>query len=73
MTPKTAVVKTNQPGFQRTTNRVTTLSVDFLYSAWAWTFLYRRFRRRNRTSRKGLVVKTFLVKPLFSLDLKVEK
>ena len=49
-----------------------------LYSAWAWTFLYRRFRRRNCTYAAlrlphCLVVKTFSVKLLFSLDLEVEE
>ena len=45
-----------------------------LYFVRARTFLYRHHRRRNRTrpvlpSSNRLVVKTFLVKLLFSLDL----
>ncbi len=49
-----------------------------LYVVQARTFLYRRLRRRNRTrpvlpSSNRLVVKTFLVKLLFLLDLEAAK
>ena len=49
-----------------------------LYFVRARTFLYRHHRRRNRTrpvlpSSNRLVVKTFLVKLLFSLDLEAGK
>jgi hypothetical protein len=69
-------VKTKQVqgGFQSTTNRQTSFGVDLCILFGLRLFFTGIHRRRNRTrpvlpSSNRLVVKTFLVKLLFSLDL----